>query len=86
MADHPIPYDPEVDVPLDQAAIQGVTDPRVQAVAERAQGFIQYVRETIPSGPYVEQAARYVDLAVQACHQAAQESPPEAPGTPSEQP
>jgi hypothetical protein len=84
MADGPVPYDPEIDVPLDQP-VQGVTDPRVQAVAERAQGFVQYIRETIPAGPYVEQAARYADLAVQACYQAAQESPPQATGAPEEQ-
>jgi len=86
MPEDPVPYDPEIDVPLDTQPIQGVADQRVQAVAERARGFVQFVRETIPAGPYVEQAARCVDLAVQACYQAAQERPEGAPGEPAEQP
>lgn len=85
MADEPIPYHPEADIPLNTEPIQGVSDQRVQAVAERGAGFQQFIREMLPAGPFVEQAIRFVDLAVQAAYQAGQENPPEATGAPAEQ-
>jgi len=84
--ENPVPYHPDADVPLDTAPIQGVNDQRVQAVAERAAGFQQFIREMLPPSPNVELACRHVDLAVQAAYEAGQESPPAAPGEPTEQP
>lgn len=74
MSELPLPYNPESDVPITVTA-QDFSDPRVQAVAERAAGFMTFAREVLPASPYLEEAARYVGLAVQACHTAAQDGP-----------
>lgn len=74
MAEMPMPYSPEADVPL--AEVPQVTDLRVQQVAAQGEIFKQIIRDVLPGSPYVEQAVRYVDLAVQAGHQAAQDRPP----------
>jgi hypothetical protein len=84
MPELPVPYTPEADVEI--TPVQGVTDERVLAVAEAGAKFQQLIRDLIPANPNVELAARYVDLAVQAAHTAAQEAPPQATGEPTEQP
>jgi hypothetical protein len=80
MPENPIPHEPEADVPL--APIEGVTDPRVLEIARVGFNFQLAIRNQLPECPDVELAARYVDLAVQAAHRAAQENPPAASGEP----
>lgn len=84
MRDLPMPYEPSLDEPLQSVA--DASDERVQTLAVAGAEFQQLIRDTLPANPYVEQAVRYVDLAVQAASTAAQESPPAASGEPQEQP
>lgn len=84
MAENPVPYEPEADVPV--APIQGVTDQRVLDIAAAGAQFQQLIRDRLPACPSVELAARYVDLAVQAAYEAGRENPPAATGEPAEQP
>lgn len=78
MSEGPAVYTPEADVPL--APIEGETDERVLTVAAQAAQLQEVIRQVIPYGPQMELALRYADLAVQAAAQAAQDSPPVAPG------
>lgn len=84
MPELPVPYDLALDEPV--LPIAGVSDDRVQTIAAAGAEFQQLIRSTLPADPNVEAAVRYVDLAVQAAHTAAQESPPVATGEPQEQP
>lgn len=84
MSELPMPYDSALDEPLQPVA--NVNDDRVQMLAAAGAEFQQLIRDTFPANPYVEQAVRYVDLAVQAAYTAAQESPPAASGETQEDP
>lgn len=84
MSELPMPYDPALDEPLQ--SVTNVSDDRVQMLAAAGAGFQQLIRDTLSASPYVEQAVRYVDLAVQAAYTAAQESPPAGSGESQEQP
>lgn len=84
VGDGPAVHTPEADVPL--TPIEGVTDERVLSIADAGAKFQQLIRDTLAPGPHVELAARYVDLAVQAAHGAAQETPPVATGEPGSTP
>lgn len=78
--DMPMPHEPEADVPL--TPIEGVTDQRVLDVAREGFNFQLFIRSQFPEGPTIELACRYVDLAVQAVYNTAQDSPPAASGEP----
>lgn len=80
----PTVHTPEADVPL--TPIEGVTDQRVLDIARDGFNLQLLVRRLLPESPDVELACRYVDLAVQAAHKAAQDSPPAASGEPADQP
>ena len=84
MAEKPMPYQVEADTPV--VPIEGVTDQRVIDTAQGGAGLKFVIRDRFSDGPNVELACRYVDLAVQAAHAAAQDSPPEPPGEPVGQP
>ncbi len=76
MAEIPVPYSPDMDIPL--VELPDSLDERVQQLVAAATNFKQLLRDALPGSPYVEQAVRYVDLAVQAGYQAAQDSTPVA--------
>jgi len=84
MSDGPVAYTAEADVPL--TPIEGESDQRVLDVQVKVTELQEFIRQTIPYGPSMELALRYVDLAVQAARQATQDGPPQALGeVPQEQ-
>lgn len=81
----PSVYEPEADVPF--TPIEGVTDQRVLDVAREGFNLQLLIRRLLPdSNPNVELACRYVDLAVQAAHTAAQDIPRDSPPVASGEP
>lgn len=71
MTQDPLVWEPEADVSLNARAIDGVSDERVQRVAAEANVMKDVIRDQMGTGPYVERALRYVDLAVQTVYKAA---------------